>query len=164
MQIRDRHTRVGSREVLVNVLGAVGIGLVAGLIGTVAMTISEMVEARLTKREASTVPGQVGAKLSGHGEDPATVKRLNTPVHWTHGISLGAVRGLLGLTPLGPVWATVVHYGAVWGGDVLLYRSLGIAPWPWKWERRELITDLFHKGVYAVVTGVAFELLRTAAT
>lgn len=142
-----------------NVLIAVGLGLVAGLIGTVALTISETVEARLTKREASMVPGQVGAKLSGRGEDPAAVSRLNTPVHWAHGITLGAVCGLLGLTPLGPIWATVVFFGAVWGGDALLYRSLGLAPWPWKWEPQELVTDLFHKGVYAVVTGVAFEVL-----
>ncbi len=145
-----------------NVRSAVGAGLAAGLIGAVAMTISETVEARLIKREASTVPGRVGAKLSGHGEDPAAVNRLNAPVHWTHGISLGAVRGLLGLTPLGPVGATVVHYGMVWGGDALLYRSLGIAPWPWEWQGRELITDLSHKCVYAVVTGASFQLLRRA--
>ncbi len=142
-----------------NVLIAVGVGLVAGLIGTVVLTISETVEASLTKRKASTVPGQVGVKLVGHGEDPAAVRRFNTPVHWAHGITLGAVRGLLGLIPLGPVVATVVFFGAVWGGDALLYRGLGIADWPWKWERQELATDLFHKGVYAVVTSVAFVLL-----
>ncbi|SES00429.1 hypothetical protein SAMN05216188_11959 [Lentzea xinjiangensis] len=147
-----------------NVLGAVGVGLAAGLVGTAVLTISETVEARLTKREDSTVPGQVGAKLSGRGENPVVVKRLNGPVHWAHGITLGAVRGLIGLTPLGPVSATIAHYAVVWGGDVLLYRSLGIAEWPSKWQRRELVTDLFHKGVYAVATGVAFESLRPAVS
>lgn len=140
------------------------VGLAAGLVGTVAMTLSETVEARLTKRAPSTVPGQVGAKLSGQGQDRAAVQRLNTPVHWVHGISLGAVRGLLGLTSLGPVAASAVHYGTVWNGDALLYRGLGIAPWPWRWTRQELITDLFHKGVYAAAAGIAFERLRRAST
>ena len=69
------------------------------------------------------------------------------------------MRGLLWLAGLGPVAATAVHYAAVWGGDTLLYRSLGIAPWPWQSPGGEVARDLSHKGVYAVVTGVAFELL-----
>lgn len=145
-----------------SVLSALGVGLVAGLAGTVAMTISETVEMRATSREPSTVPGQVGAKLLGRSGDPESPKRLNTPVHWLHGITMGAVRGLLGLTTLGPVLATVAHCGVVWGGDVLLYRGLGIAEWPWRWKRQELLADLFRKGVYAVVTGVTFELLWAA--
>jgi hypothetical protein len=63
--------------------------------------------------------------LSDKGGDEAAAARLNTPVHWIHGITLGAVRGALGLTGLGAVAATAVHYAAVWGGDVLLYRTLG---------------------------------------
>ncbi len=149
---------------MVNVLLAVGLGMVAGLVGTIALTVSETIEMRVTSREPSTVPGQVGAKLLGKGDDQAAVERLNSPVHWIHGITMGAVRGLLGLTVLGPVLATVVHYALVWGGDVLLYRSLGIAPWPWQWKGQELVTDLFHKGVYALVTGVTFHLLWTTVT
>ncbi|WP_103349894.1 hypothetical protein [Amycolatopsis sp. CA-128772] len=145
-----------------NVAVALGLGLVAGAVGTVVLTASETVEQRLTHREISNVPGQVGAALSGHRGDEAAVTRLNTPVHWIHGITLGAVRGALGLTGLGAVAATAVHYAVVWGGDVGLYRSLSIAPLPWEWKRQELVTDLFHKGVYAVATGVAFELLRNA--
>ncbi|MFE9400132.1 hypothetical protein [Streptomyces flavidovirens] len=77
---------------------------------------------------------------------------------------MGAVRGALALTGLGPVAATAVHYAVVWGGDVMLYRSLGIAPWPWKWQKQELATDLFHKGIYAIATGITFELLRNTVT
>jgi len=38
-------------------------GLLAVLIGTIVMTLSQMLEIRLTGREPSTVPGQVGSKL-----------------------------------------------------------------------------------------------------
>lgn len=143
-----------------SVATAILFGLAAGLVGTVVMTISETLESRVTAREPSTVPGQVGSKLLGRPLDGDSPKRLNGPVHWSHGILLGAVRGLLGLTGLGALAATVLHFIIVWGGDVLLYRALGIAPMPWHWKGQELATDLFHKGVYALATGVTFELLR----
>lgn len=142
---------------MIGVLEAVGYGLIAGLIGTIALTISEVTEMAITRREPSTVPGQVGAKLLG--KDPATdphLERRSSVVHWLHGTSMGAVRGLLALTGLGALAASTAFYVLLWGGDALLYKVLGIAPWPWRWDPRELATDLFHEGVYAAVTSVAF--------
>ena len=143
-----------------DVLSAVLIGLLSGLIGTIALTLSETLEMAITGREPSTVPGQVGAILLG--KDPATdpgLERKNTIVHWMHGITMGAVRGLLALTGLGALLASVLFFVLVWSGDVLLYRLLGIAPLPWKWKPQELATDLFNKGVYAAVTSIAFVLI-----
>ncbi|HEX2575125.1 MAG TPA: hypothetical protein VHK88_02180 [Aquihabitans sp.] len=131
----------------------------AGVIGTAMMTLSEVVEAKVTGRDPSTVPGQVGASLIGRADDDATIGRLNTPVHWAHGISMGVVRAAIGSTSLSPTSATLAHFASVWAGDALLYRSLEIAPWPTEWPPRELATDLFHKGVYAAVTGATFEYL-----
>ncbi|MER8225866.1 hypothetical protein ABTZ58_36055 [Streptomyces sp. NPDC094143] len=142
---------------------ALTLGLAAGAAGTVALTISETIEQLFTGRASSTVPSQVGAALTGRKGHKAAARKLNTPVHWTHGITLGPVRGTLASTGLGPVAATAIHYAVVWGGDVALYRGVGIAPWPWKWEKQELATDLFHKGVYAIATGIAFERLRRNA-
>lgn len=145
------------------VLTAVVIGLLAGFIGTVVMTVTETLDIRLTGREPSTVPGQVGVRVMGR--DPEREPRLqgiSTVVHWVHGISMGAVRGLLALTGLGAVAATVVHFVLVWGGDSLTYKLLGIAPMPWRWSGAELATDLFHKAVYALATGVAYVVLAEA--
>ncbi len=143
------------------VLEAIGLGLAAGAIGTAVLTAAERAEMRLTRREPSTFPGQVGAKLAGRDPDanPELVERLNPVVHWAHGISLGAVRGLLDVAGLGAVTATAVFYGLVWGGDAMLYRALGLAPAPWRWERRELLTDLYGKGVLALATSGAYVLL-----
>jgi hypothetical protein len=143
------------------VLEAIGLGLAAGAIGTAVLTAAERAEMRLTRREPSTFPGQVGAKLTGRDPDanPELVERLNPVVHWAHGISLGAVRGLLDVAGLGAVAATAVFYGLVWGGDAMLYRALGLAPAPWRWERRELLTDLYGKGVLALATSGAYVLL-----
>ena len=139
---------------------AVLAGLFAGLVGTAAMTASQAVEIRFTGREPSMVPGQVGYSiLRREPADQAGLARMNSVVHWVHGIGMGAVRGLLGLAGLGAVAGTAAHFALVWGGDVMLYMALGLAGPPWKWKGKDLATDLLHKGIYAVVTGLVFVLI-----
>lgn len=136
-------------------------GAIAGLVGTAVMTISETVEAKLTGRPASMVPGQVGAELlGGDKDDTARVRSLNPWVHWGHGIAMGAVRGLIGQRVDNPAAATAAHFAGLWVGDAALYAGLGVAPPPWEWGPQELLTDLGHKGLYAAVTGAAYESLE----
>ena len=47
------------------ILAAIGRGLIAGLAGTAAITISSTIEMKLRKRPASTTPGKVGGKVLG---------------------------------------------------------------------------------------------------
>lgn len=68
-------------------------------------------------------------------------------------IGLGLLAGAIGTVAL-----TLV----VWGGDVLLYRALGIAKMPWSWSGPELAGDLWGKGVYVVATSAAFVALEGA--
>jgi hypothetical protein len=93
----ESHPGHRNQEVAVSVAGFVGRGLAAGVVGTVALTIAETAEMKLTGREASMVPGEVGARLAGRdpSTDAALVRRLNPFVHWGHGISMGAVRAAL---------------------------------------------------------------------
>lgn len=46
----EKHTAEEAASVATRVAGAIGKGLVAGLIGTAAMTIAQMVEMQLTGR------------------------------------------------------------------------------------------------------------------
>ena len=144
---------------------AVALGLAAGAIGTVALTLAEQLEMKITGREASDVPGQVGVKLTGSDPDadPERVERLGPIVHWAHGIGLGAVRAGLDRAGLGPVAASLVFAPIVFGGDAALYRVLGIAPAPWRWTRSELAADLFGKGALAFATSAAYILLTNVA-
>ena len=140
-------------------------GMLAGAVGTAAMTLSERLEMAVTGRKPSTVPGQVGAHLLP-GKDPdsvADVTQLNAPTHWAHGIAMGAVRGALDTAGLHGPQATAAHFALVWGGDAALYRTLGVADVPWRWEPAEVATDVLHKGVYAAVTGAVYDQL-TATT
>lgn len=135
-------------------------GLGAGVIGTAVMTISEKIEQSRTRREDSMVTTEVGAILTKPPlKTGAQAAKLGQVVHWTHGITWGALRGLLGLTPLNALAASALHYAALWSSDVLLYRTLGIQPLPNKWGTKPLITDLFHKLVLSVITSVVFLLL-----
>ena len=143
------------------VFRAVGLGLAAGGVGTVALTLAQKAEMALFGREPSTVPGQVGATLAGR--DPAThadlVERLNPIVHWGHGVGMGAVRGALDAAGVDRRTATLAFFPLVWAGDAALYRALGIAPPPWRWSRAELTTDVIGKGVLAFATSAAYVLL-----
>lgn len=142
-------------------LGALSRGMVAGAIGTIAMTVSERLEMAVSGREASQVPGQVGAHLLP-GQDPdssADVARLNAPVHWAHGISMGALRGALDMAGVRGPEASIAHFVLLWGGDAALYRALGVADLPWRWDADELASDVLHKGLYAMTTGAVYDAL-----
>jgi len=144
-----------------SLLGSLGRGLIAGAVGTLAMTASERLEMALTGREASKIPGQVGAHLvpGRNPSSPADVSRLNSPVHWVHGISMGTVRAALDAAGLRGLEASAVHFALLWSGDAALYKALGIAEAPWQWDADELAVDLLHKGIYAAVTGAVYDAL-----
>lgn len=145
---------------MLDIFAALGWGLVAGAVGTVAQTLSQRLEQSITRRGDSMVPAEVGAMVFG---PPLTnvgeVRQLGLAVHWGHGISMGLLRGALGLTPLGPLTASALHFVLVWSGDVVLYKGLGVAPWPWKWGAKAVSTDLGHKFVLSAVTSAVFVAL-----
>ncbi len=146
------------------IVAAVSRGMVAGAVGTVAMTVSQRIEMAVTGRAGSQVPGQVGAHLVP-GKDPQSpndIAQLNSAVHWGHGIAMGAVRGALDVAGLRGPQASLAHFALVWGGDAALYRSLGIAELPWRWSAADLATDMTHKGVYAGVTGATYDALSSS--
>ena len=62
---------------------AVGKGLFAGAAGTVAMTASSTLEAKLRKRGSSTAPADAAGKVLGvQPADEAGAARFSNVVHW----------------------------------------------------------------------------------
>lgn len=146
-----------------NGVSALGRGLVAGAVGTAAQTLSQKVEQSKTHREDSMVPAEVGAAVFKPSlSNGADAKQLGLGVHWGHGITMGAMRGALALTPLKPLTASAAHFVLMWTGDALLYKGLKVAPWPHKWGGKALATDLGHKFVLSAVTSAAFLTLIRA--
>ena len=135
-------------------------GALAGLIGTAAMTAAQMAEMRLTGREPSLVPGRVASKLLGlEPKGDAALSRISIGMHWAHGITIGTLRALLARTGLRGPGAAAAHFALMWSGDVMLYKTLGIAPWPWQWTPAELAPDVLHKGIYAAATSATYDRL-----
>jgi hypothetical protein len=140
---------------------AIGDGLVAGFVGTAAMTVSSTLEARLRGRAPSTAPARATTKALGIAdfEDDIARARFNDLSHWGYGTGWGVVRGLLGATGMPARKATAAHGAAIWGSAAVTLPALEIAPPFVFWRKEEVAIDLFHHTVYAVATGLAYELI-----
>jgi hypothetical protein len=141
--------------------GSIGKGLVAGLIGTASMTVSSTIEARIRRRKASSAPARATAKVLGITSfaDEIARARFNDLAHWGYGTGWGVARGLLDAVGLPPRAATVAHGAAVWGSAQVALPALDIAPPAIFWAPQEIAIDAFHHTVYAIATGIAYELL-----
>jgi hypothetical protein len=148
-------------KVLSRLSTAIGDGLVAGFVGTAAMTVSSTLEARLRHRAASTAPARATAKALGIAEfeDDIARARFNDLSHWGYGTGWGVVRGLLGASGMRARKATAAHGAAIWGSAAVTLPALEIAPPLVFWGKEEVAIDLFHHTVYAVTTGLAYELI-----
>ena len=145
------------------VASSIGKGLAAGFAGTAAMTVSSTLEAKLRGRTPSTAPARATTKALGIAEfeDDIAKARFNDLSHWGYGTGWGVVRGLLDAAGLPPHKATAAHGAAVWGGAQVMLPALEVAPPSVFWGAEEIAIDAFHHAVYAIATGVAYELLSS---
>jgi hypothetical protein len=150
-------------KALTKTASAIGDGLVAGFLGTAAMTVSSTIEARLRRRKASSAPARATAKALGirafHSD--LAQARFNDLSHWGYGTGWGVVRGILGATRMPAAKATAAHGAAVWGSAAVALPALDVAPPFVFWGRREVAIDVLHHTVYAVATGIAYELVAS---
>jgi hypothetical protein len=148
-------------KALTNAATAIGDGLVAGVLGTAAMTVSSTIEAKLRHRAASTAPARATAKALGIAkfENDLAKARFSDLSHWGYGTGWGVVRGVLGATGMPPAKATAAHGAAVWGSAAVTLPALDVAPPFVFWGHKEVAIDLFHHAVYALATGGAYELI-----
>ena len=139
---------------------SLGKGLVAGAVGTAAMTVSSTIEAKLRDREGSTAPADAAAKVLGvKPKSEKAEARFSNVVHWAYGTSWGGYRGVLaGIGLPGPA-ATAAHMASVWGGGLVMLPALDVAPPVKEWGGEELAIDAFHHLVYVVATGLAYRFL-----
>jgi hypothetical protein len=140
----------------------VGRGLVAGVAGTAAMTMSSTLEAKLRRRPFSTAPADAAAKVLGIASftDERAHGRFSNLVHWSYGTGWGIPRALLGLNGRSASRATATHLAALWGSEQVMLPALQVAPPVTMWGRDEVAIDGLHHAVYAIGAGVAYELLR----
>ena len=140
--------------------GAVGKGMLAGAIGTVAMTVSSTIDAKVRDRPASSAPADAAGKVLGvQPRDPDGGARFSNVVHWSYGTSWGAARGAIASAGLTGIPATAAHFGSVWGSSLVMLPALGVAPPVWKQAVGETALDAFHHLVYAGATTLTWNAL-----
>lgn len=151
-----------------NELGsAIGIGVMAGIVGTAAITISQMIEMKIDGREASTAPVDAVSKvLDMEPTEEEKKAKVSQQIHWAYGTSWGIARGLISLTGLKGWKATVVHFAAIWGTEMVMLPSLDLAPPATEEDAKTISVDGFHHAVYAVAAGLAFDAIakKSSAT
>jgi hypothetical protein len=139
---------------------AVGKGLVAGAVGTAALTATQLLAQRFAGQQPSSAPADAAEQLAGvQPEDEQAERRLTTVVHGLYGTAWGVPRGLLGLVGVSDPAATALHFLAVWGTALGMLPGLKIAPPPTRWDRKELALDAGEHLVYVVATSAAYTFL-----
>ncbi len=140
-----------------NVVQTLLIGLGAGAIATVVLTIIEYLDIAVTGRAPSMVPGEVAVAITGgdHHRDRGRVEQLNLPTHVMHGTMLGVVFAALSLLGLSAVLTTVIFYVLLLGADWMLYTVLGVTT-PWSWTGTQWARELILKAIFAAAMGAAF--------
>ena len=149
--------------IVARAMSAIGKGLVAGVIGTAAMTASSSLEMRLRRRPPSTVPAEAAEKvLDVEPETKRAEERVSAAVHWAYGTGWGLVRGALGFAGITGPLASLLHFAAVWGAALVTLPAMKLTPPPDEWGADELGIDAWHHLVYAGAAGLAYDLLDRA--
>lgn len=154
---------------------AIGKGILAGMVGTVAITIAQMIEMKITGREPSDAPAEVGgkvlgvkprgekngkpAKKKGESVKEANQKKFSQFMHWGYGTGWGVCRGLLSLAHIKGPAASAVHFGAVWATELAMIPNMTDSPPAHKWGAKALSKDALLHMVYAAAAGAAFDAM-----
>jgi hypothetical protein len=139
---------------------AIGKGIVAGLAGTAAMTLSQMVEMKLTGRAKSKAPAEVANKaLSVQEINEQDKEAFSTKIHWGYGSAWGAVRGILKEAGM-PSWAaTATHFAGIYGTALIMLPATKVAPPVKRWGAKAIAIDALHHAVYAAATGLVYDAI-----
>jgi hypothetical protein len=139
-----------------------GLGLAAGLVGTLVMSLSQKAEMTLTGREASDTPAKALETIAGAPEqDDRTQQQLSTAGHLAFGTGLGL--GLAALSKVPEPARGVAFFAGAWGAGTALITGLGLSDPPTKWDAKKLATDFGHHAVYAAAAAAAFFGFRRLA-
>lgn len=139
---------------------ALGKGIIAGIAGTAAITLSQMIEMKISGRKPSDAPAKAVNKV-------LHIKAVNKnyrplfvqEVHWTYGTLWGLARGVMGLAGLNGLPATAAHWAAVWSTEMVMLPSIDVAPPVSEWGGKEISKDGMHHLVYAVAAGLVYDAI-----
>lgn len=169
---------------LANVGGALGRGLIAGVAGTVAITLSQMIEMQITGREGSDAPMKVGGKVLGveargkaelevaqqkensdtdeealQEKVAANKAKFSQLMHYAYGTGWGVFRSVLDLAGVRGPAATLAHFGAIWGAAQVMLPAADASEPITEWSPKQIAIDVLHHAVYALAAGAVYDAM-----
>lgn len=136
------------------------VSFAAGFLGTVIMTVVQLLEIELTKRPSSYVPALAFAKVFRFDlEKLSEISKdiLNYAAHFAFGTFWGfplAFFIFLGFVNFIPV--LILYFLIVWTQGWVVLWALRFAPPIWRWKTRSIFVDGFHHFIYALSTVLFF--------
>jgi hypothetical protein len=155
-------------------LGALAKGLLAGAIGTGAMTAYQTTvqkarsggEQRKPPRNWGDAPAPARLAqrvLSGVFKQDVPLERmdaLTNGMHWLYGTAWGGLYGLVQGTVRAPAAAHGLGFGTfVWGMSYAMLVPAGLYKKPWQYPPAELAVDASYHLVYGLAVAEAYEQL-----
>jgi uncharacterized membrane protein YagU involved in acid resistance len=159
----------------VSIPGALGRGLVAGVVGTAAMTGYQLAVRKARGQRLDTpvprtwaeapAPARVAKKAAELAGRPRAVTKKDVPrvtnlMHWGYGTLWGVAYALAArrANPHAVTGAAVLG-ASLWGAAYAELAPLGIYEPPWRYPAKELALDLSYHLVYGAGVAAAYAAL-----
>jgi hypothetical protein len=156
----NTHHQEEATTTLARVATGIGIGIVAGLVGTAVMTAAQMIEMQFSGREPSDTPYKAVKKTFGFEAQSDEAKELISNVtHFAYGSTWGIPRGLLAAFGTDSLAGTSAHFGAVWGTELSLLPAMGVMEPVTEWQPKAIAEDAMFHAIYALAVGLTADAL-----
>jgi len=140
---------------------ALGRGLIAGLVGTAAITLSQTIERKITGKPTNFAPGDAASKaLDIEASKMEARKKFSDEVNWVYGTSWGSARGMLSLFGLKGLPATAVHFAAIFYTALTIEPDFEVAPPINEWSKKSIAMFALHHVIYAATAGFVFDAIN----
>lgn len=142
------------------VAAGIGIGVIAGLVGTAVMTAAQMIQMKISGREASDMPYQAVKKTFGmQAQSEDDKEKVSNITHWTYGTSWGIPRGLLAVHGADGFVGTSMHFAGVFGTEQVMLPKMDLLEPITEQEPKAIGQDALFHVIYAVATGLTADFL-----
>ena len=138
--------------------GRIARGLLAGVLGTAALTLSDRVERLVLVGGRSDSHTRIGRLLARQWLiDPARGPRLGAALRWTYGPLWGAAYGALRpWLPRRRLAAAPMLSAAIYLVEITTFPLVGATPPVERWPPVQRGTLLLHTSAYALATALAY--------
>lgn len=135
-------------------------GALAGVAGSIALALTDYVERKYINQSDSAASDKAGDAL-GIGDNPTAKPALSAQMmNFGYGAVAGAIRGaVLGLGYTG-IAGKLLYWGTTALSSKTILPALGLAPQLQKAPPRNMVANLAHHGIYALVSIVVLSAFK----